>query len=409
MLKEYNDDKMKKIFCFRQAIDHIETIGNSNTTKLAPINAKTKYVKYTPISTLYKMLESDSLYLFCSELSNDLSENSFFHNKATDSFITCFYQCSTTDRSKNYSDVYSQWTSYCMEGGASIEFFFGQGILSLTNISVSADIKLSIENAINTVYQNRSGIFDYSILCNDYKKTNHFIKMRTFPFQVQYYNDDYYSTQSAETFFPRIDDTYIQQINTILTNLKLTPYEVSPYFKHSGFIQENEARLVFQNTANELNHCIQFLQKKDGALVPYIEIKFGDMDKNSRPCSFVEMSDSEPMETKIQEMLKNSNPFKFNRMYPIIIPQGHNQEKIYEIVEETIKKLGQERKIDKRALPKVICQGHLPITKITLAPTHDRKTQRKMLEIYCKSKYWLRNVEICESRIPYNTENVNHL
>ena len=56
----------------------------------------------------------------------------------------------------------------------------------------------------------------------------------------------------------------------------------------------------------------------------------------------------------------------------------------------------------------IICQGHLPITKITLAPTSDKELLKKKLEIFCKSKYWLRNVEICTSKLPYNMININH-
>lgn len=43
-----------------------------------PINANTTYVKYSGIRTMYKILESDSLYMFCSELSNDKRRISLF-------------------------------------------------------------------------------------------------------------------------------------------------------------------------------------------------------------------------------------------------------------------------------------------------------------------------------------------
>lgn len=415
MLKEFSDEKMKKLFCFRYQIDSIKTGTTNKTTKLERINAKTRYVKYTSKASLYEILESDSLYLFCSELSNDSSENKFFRSgKSVDSYITCFYQNNTSDNItvNDCGDVYSQWTSYCSNGGASLDFYFGQGIMMFNEEQIETEDHETSVDLINKqiadVYTQQKDMFDYSILCRDYHETGNFIKMRTYPFQVQYYNNEFYDRQNLDYSNPQIDHTYLNPIKIIADKLKLEMYEVIPLFKHSGFIQESEARIVFNNANNELNRCIKFLTKKDGSKVPYIEIKFGDLDKDNRPCDFVKISGSENMEDAIEKKLREINRFKFSNMYPIIIPQGYNQEKIYDIVEKKIKKVGAEYGLLDKALPKIICQGHLPITKITVAPTRDRKEQRRMLEIFCKSKYWLRNVEICESTIPYNTQNVNH-
>lgn len=57
-----------------------------------PINANTTYVKYSGIRTMYKILESDSLYMFCSELSNDKKENQFIHRDyPQEAYISCFF------------------------------------------------------------------------------------------------------------------------------------------------------------------------------------------------------------------------------------------------------------------------------------------------------------------------------
>ena len=148
------------------------------------------------------------------------------------------------------------------------------------------------------------------------------------------------------------------------------------------------------------------MDKSNGAKIPYIEVKFGNNDYNYKPCEFLGIKPEKLNEGEVKKRLQSFSPLKLSSQYPIIVPQGHNQEQVFNIVEKVVNEINKDRPSYQKI--KIICQGHLPITKITLAPTEDRKEQRKMMEIYCKSKYWLRNVEICESIIPYNTTNNNH-
>lgn len=387
MIKNLGSDNTLKLFKF------IDEASKLNEHKLIPINGKTSYVKYTPKSTMYKILESDSIFFTCSELSNDTTENKLLSLKNTATFITCFYHCNQSDNTNitNGSDVYSQWMSYCSGGGAAFEFYFGQDIMSYATSSAYAnDSEKRIEDAFKRAQE--KNILDYSLLYKDAADSSDYIYSTAFPFQVQYYTN----TPSNDT--PR---TFNNQIKAIASKCGIFEEQIAPYFKHSGFVQECEARLAFVNYNNQLSNCISFMPKSDGTMLPYIEVKFGSNDRWNSPCDYIPDQRTDIINSEADNrlvMLAKRNPY-----FPIIIPQGRDQEKIFENVTRKLEKYeGSEFKIP------VICQGHLPITKITLAPTPDRAEQRKMMEIYCQSKYWLRRVEIKQSEIPYNMQNTNH-
>ena len=101
-----------------------------------PLNANSTYVKYTSKNSMYKMLESDSLFMFCSELSNDKTENKMLDvAQREDTYISCFYNYNydLPNALDNSSDVLSQWMSYCHSGGAAFEFYFGQDFFARIN------------------------------------------------------------------------------------------------------------------------------------------------------------------------------------------------------------------------------------------------------------------------------------
>jgi hypothetical protein len=49
----------------------------------------------------------------------------------------------------------------------------------------------------------------------------------------------------------------------------------------------------------------------------------------------------------------------------------------------------------------VICDGHLPIRSIKIAPMIDQKRIVEQVKRFCQSKYWLMDVEVSASNIPY--------
>ena len=50
---------------------------------------------------------------------------------------------------------------------------------------------------------------------------------------------------------------------------------------------------------------------------------------------------------------------------------------------------------------KVYCNGQLPIDKIIVSPTYDRERKREEIKRFCMSKYWLNEVDVEVSKIPY--------
>lgn len=359
-----------------------------------PVNANSTYVKYTNKNSMYKMLESDSLFMFCSELSNDKTENKMLDiAQRKDTYISCFYNYnySLDDALENSSDVLSQWMSYCNSGGAAFEFYFGQDFFGRIN-SKKDDYDKAVDEFFDNIDINEKNRYCYSLMTKDPADDSDFILYPNFPFQLQYYENTINDSDSVALAFESIKDKY-----------EIKDSDILPYLKHSGFVQESEARLAFVNDDDCLSDCIKFIEAKDGTRIPYIDVKFGNNDLSKLPCDFVYIPAGKTLEEAICEKLKKRKKFMNNPKFPIIIPQGRDQEEIYNKVEKATKKL-----FGDNVKPKIICQGHLPITKITLAPTQDRTEQCKKLEIFCKSKYWLRNVEIVESQIPYNTNNSNH-
>ena len=390
MVKENNERKMIKVIkdfdvsellVKRKKLAFVlKSMAATSKYQYKDILPTTKYVTYTNIKTVYKFLDSDSLFVFCSELSNDLTENNMFEtDDKSDVYISCFFQ-----GNEKASDTYSQWLAYCNGGGASFEFYFGQASLFLYCNKDYDSYSKDVLNCFNNMNDIQKNMFNYSLLCNNSKKESDYYLYPNYPIYVQYCDSN------NEINYP-----FYKRTIEHISNSEL----LLPYIKHSGFVQESEARLAFINKNHRLDPCIKFMEKGDNTKVPYIEVKFGDIDKNNRPCVFGDIT-NENVEERIKNVIE-AVPFHMrNAEYPIVIPQGNNQEEVYNLVEKYLK--------ESHLNIKIICQGHLPITKITLAPTIDSAQQKKKLEIYCQSKYWLRNVEICESNIPYNIMNNNH-
>ena len=50
---------------------------------------------------------------------------------------------------------------------------------------------------------------------------------------------------------------------------------------------------------------------------------------------------------------------------------------------------------------RIRCEGHLPIRQIMVAPTYNRDRLVEKIKRYCWSNYWLRDVDVVASQIPY--------
>lgn len=340
---------------------------------------------------MYNILESDSLYMFCSELSNDKKENQFIHRDyPQEAYISCFYNSNLSNRStlKNSSDVYSQWMGYCGDGGAAFEFYFYQDKLGELFSKVNLSTKEKEKEIVEQFLKDNEEMFDLSLISVNDKSSSDYVKYSAFPFRVQYYDDEIFAESIGNGGnYLENENTYLQSIEEIIKQYDLDKNFIGPFFKHSGFVQESEVRLAIVNFDNEISKCVKYLSRVDGERIPYIIAKFGSNDNMLSPCVKLDGDGNNILKNRksIENYINEIPSFKRKRQFPIVIPQGRNQEEIYYIVESIVSEMERNKKGDFC----IICQGHLPITKITLAPTTDRIEQKKMMEIFCKGKYWL--------------------
>ena len=83
----------------------------------------------------------------------------------------------------------------------------------------------------------------------------------------------------------------------------------------------------------------------------------------------------------------------------IVVSQGKNQEQIFQQVHNCVEEFF-KREESPPKIP-VWCEGHLPIRSITVGPCTDQKEVEESIAHYCKHVFWLRDVEIKRSNIPF--------
>jgi hypothetical protein len=125
-------------------------------------------------------------------------------------------------------------------------------------------------------------------------------------------------------------------------------------------------------------------------MIPYIVIRHGNLGKQKSTCDFDTSYDAILREIKINDSI-----------YPIKIPQGSNQESIFYKVNTIINEWHKKRPNPYLPKPWLLCEGHLPIKSIRVGPTYDRERFSEQIKHYCSSKYWLQNVTVTCSNIPF--------
>lgn len=298
---------------------------------------------YTSLKVLFNILEGDSIWASNVRFSNDSMEEkilSLDNPYIRDDYIICF---------SSEGDALSQWRGYCHEGGAAIKFNF-------------------------------NGLKKYSILDADYEKNKKYIICDNAPIPVFYVSPD----NNPEILKRGIVDTIKEKDGTEKISLE----DVLPYLKNGMFYEEKELRLVFSNIGGSLSKCICFRTLENGVKIPYMIVKSGDIGKMNqtripKACSYTD--------EQIKRLIKDRDE--------IWIEECADQEnKYYEILNQ-INKVKSDYNV--KGTVDVFCKGHLPIEEIIVAPTHDRKRIAEQVERFCKSKYWLNNVIVKSSKIPY--------
>lgn len=385
--------------------------------------------QYRNFDSFWSILKSDAFWATNARFSNDEAEQQFGLEVIAsicrgkidlgnpddmglnENYIICF--CKEDDK-------LSQWRGYAPEGGVSMGFDFGMPrafAIQKNELSSNSDDILQYVGLDKVMYvspKGRKSVEDYRKEC-----------------QV--------SLELVSS--PTVEDEaeiFRQEIQ-----------KKAPYIKHSGFQEEEEYRLVFRNQSGQLDQCIRYRDIGNGMLkYPYIVTKC-KLPTDPRSCAVrvCVQEREEELTNKLEAALKATHPslvhachfsqglscdadepfctgcvlrrWQTNNSYQkcrsnapppdgeyeyylhedancVVITQGENQEEIFEIVYKQVKEFyGTGPKIS------VWCEGHLPLRTITVGPCPNQSNMVEAIRYYCKHTYWLRDVEITTSKIPF--------
>jgi hypothetical protein len=298
-----------------------------------------KFYHYTSIKVFHSIIDNYEFWAHNVRFSNDYKEEKILTEK---------YLKENNYTGDNYfislcaeGDILSQWRGYCHDGGVSIELTFP-------------------ENKLNFKILGKN---KYSDVPNFYSS----------PLPI----------------------SYIQKHNNALLESKLKDnLDFLPLYKNGKFKEEKEYRILFNNKKNILDRCILEKILENSTRVPYLRVNFNKInDLQIEKYSYIKDQEYEQLIRKT----KNVSGKEF-----LIIPEYKQQESIYNGIsarlDEYYKKNNSKTKVRKIS---ILCEGKPPITKITIAPMHDQERVREQIEHFCKTKYWLRDVPVVCSEIPY--------
>lgn len=338
---------------------------------------------YTSLESFWKIIESDTFRATHVRFSNDMQEYKCGEDiieriigsknlRKENYYVICF--CSD-------GDLLSQWREYG-KVGVSIEMDFGrQSLFSINSKTSFIDYKMIFSYPVNVLYVNKGNTIK---------------------------NEDFYRSEKVFSY----------------ESLKMS-YEASPahgrdedfrsiipYIKHGAFIEEKESRLLFSMPPGEEDQEKKYVQYTDPAPFkkPYLEVKYGDKNESNRPCTYIHVSElaGSNVENIVKTWLINYNKSRgkailfrsetlyennVNKYSQIYISAGTEQEELLYCIEDACSKLTPQ--------PKIWCDGYWPVRSIMVGPTLDKDQIRESIDHYCKSKYWLKSVDVTATDTPY--------
>ena len=408
-------------------------------------NRKHDYLlyQYRKLDDFWNIIKSDSFWATNARFSNDEEEqrfgreviNTVYHSLGSnsnvntlgldDNYIVCF--CKEDDK-------LSQWRGYTPNGGVSLGYDFNM-LQLFTILNRHADVEKK--------GWGRGSVKQYVAAA-----------------EVCYL--DPRDSKMSDKEYEEYCMNKLGLINpaNIEEEIQIAEKEIqkkAPYIKHSGFYEENESRLVFRGDNESLKECIRYRVNADRNMqFPYIIVKsglpqdkipdkclirIGCIDEESemeiKNCIIKKIEDKKKgdhlieccVHRKDDDMnlkedfcrgctLRSYHSLNYNKRCrynldneaeyryhlksqegEIIISQGKDQEEIYRIVHACVKEYNSK----KTKSIKVWCEGHLPLRKITVGPCKNNESivVLEAIKHYCRHVYWLEDVEVTCSSIPY--------
>jgi len=389
---------------------------------------------YRDFDTFWKIVESNSFWATNVRFSNDnfeqtLGKDKFikiiFHQQAEndhkeleetsaqllgDCYFICFCQ---------RGDILSQWRGYARDGGVAIGLDYANIQPFCLEIKPEdgkvAKFVSTLNACCQVIYLNQEDMLPKAL--RDGRQLNKGI------------DKDYLVTQAQK---------------------------LVPFIKHKGFVEEDEYRLVFFNDNNRFTQAIRY-QGPAIAKKPYVIVKpgmqesfqnehcvvrfccndaeipydslftaiKGALDKLYLKAFLVNCHDGQPKPEEHcssctirqrktntaegyyaeadcrcwgDENLKRAPYAVRSDSLGIYITPGKSQQKIHEIVRKVVRAWSRE---NSKPRPPIWCDGYLPIRKIIVGPSKDHQAQLDSIKHYCKFNWWLNDVEVLSSEIPF--------
>lgn len=360
--------------------EHRQTIIKDEK-EIYPFNKRDHCYHYTSLDSFWKIVENDTFRATHVRFSNDSQEykigervvGEILGNKETgnvDSMNKNFFAVCFCER----GDLLSQWREY-----------------GKTGVSIEMDFRRQSVFTIHSAVEKKRGSADKLVY--------------SYPLDVLYVND-----KTPPMFYICNENIDSEVLSTAFSNYsaKDQMYSLIPYIKHYAFVEEKESRLLFLLSEEEnLVKNYIFYSDPNQTLYrkPFLEVSYGDK-KTEQYCKDVYILKSQKkvvavIEKWVEEYNLENPIRKLNIRYisehyedlgsTTYISEGNNQKEIFLGLDAACSELG----------VKIWCDGHWPIRSIMVGPNLDKDLIKESIDHYCKSKYWLKYVNVVTTDTPY--------
>ncbi len=360
---------------------------------------------YTTRENLWNIIDSDCFYARHVRFSND-SEEYIIGKKQIlthktgirlpepdDYYMICFCK---------KGNILSQWREYA-RGGVSMEMDF---------------------------YEERC----YTIRCNkatETKNREEKLQEKYCPYHIpkKYYrkekNHEIAYTRPVPVIYIRRKDSkvmkYVREIREVAnkgSSMQAGEYinMLLPYFKHIGFKEEQEVRLIFNFERETREHLVDYIDS-DGTKKPFIRVEMDDRSKkDDDQCEIKYYKIPTEIENELLKAINERNGSSSSKLIINMVEEdiqrkkkdyGHiyignckEQEKVFQMVDHYVSSYNSvhNKKIS------IWCEGHLPIRSIMVGPSYDREELRESIIHNMQMQYWTKYVTVDISDIPYRAK-----